>query len=261
MRRSPRVATLVSILVAAAVLVLPGSALATASSPTSPVNLATPVDFGAAKAAAGATVLAGDARFPGSRRRSDPDGVLADPELRGRTDRERAQPAIRSAALSGQPIPRLADDHYLRSHAALPPRIGPVRPGQHVRAAGQRRHGHPAMGERVPVRPGVRRRRRGAERRGEHPDQPRELSEHRRVYRRPQPGQRRRHLDRARRARRPGRSHRPLCELHRRPGRPGAAHDRLDRQRLGRQDPDAAAHEQLGRLEHRQRDGTADRRH
>ncbi|HUA71882.1 MAG TPA: carbohydrate-binding protein [Solirubrobacteraceae bacterium] len=52
-----------SILVAAAVLILPGSAFATASSPTSPVNLATPVDFGAAKAAPAATVLAGDARF------------------------------------------------------------------------------------------------------------------------------------------------------------------------------------------------------
>jgi alpha-glucosidase (family GH31 glycosyl hydrolase) len=63
MRNCPRVAGLVSILVAAAVLVLPGTALATATSPTSPVNLATPVDFGAAKAAPGATVLAGNARF------------------------------------------------------------------------------------------------------------------------------------------------------------------------------------------------------
>ena len=63
MRKSPRVATLVSMLVAVAVLVLPATALAVATSPTSPVNLATPVDFGAAKAARGATVVAGDARF------------------------------------------------------------------------------------------------------------------------------------------------------------------------------------------------------
>ncbi len=63
MRKSPRVATLVSILVAVAALVLPGTALAAATSPTSPVNLATPVDFGAAKAAPAATVVAGDARF------------------------------------------------------------------------------------------------------------------------------------------------------------------------------------------------------
>jgi hypothetical protein len=59
----PRVAGLVSTLVAAAVLVLPGTALAAASSPASPVNIATPVDFGAAKAAPAATVVAGDARF------------------------------------------------------------------------------------------------------------------------------------------------------------------------------------------------------
>ena len=63
MGKSSRVATLVSILVAAAVLILPATALAAATSPTSPVNLATPVDFGAAKAAPGATVVAGDARF------------------------------------------------------------------------------------------------------------------------------------------------------------------------------------------------------
>ena len=63
MRNCPRVAGLVSMLVAAAVLILPGTALAAATSPTSPVDLATPVDFGAAKPAPGATVLAGDARF------------------------------------------------------------------------------------------------------------------------------------------------------------------------------------------------------
>jgi alpha-glucosidase (family GH31 glycosyl hydrolase) len=63
MRKSPRVAAIVSALLASAVLALPATAQSPATSPTSPVNLATPVDFGAAKAAQQATVLAGDARF------------------------------------------------------------------------------------------------------------------------------------------------------------------------------------------------------
>ena len=67
MRKCPRV-TLVSILVAGAVgaLALPAGAHAqsAATSPTSPVNLATPVDFAAAQASRGATVVADDdARF------------------------------------------------------------------------------------------------------------------------------------------------------------------------------------------------------
>ena len=63
MRKGPRVAAIVSAVVASAVLALPAMAQSPAASPTSPVNLATPVDFGAAKAAPQATVLAGDARF------------------------------------------------------------------------------------------------------------------------------------------------------------------------------------------------------
>ncbi len=68
MRRSPRVATLVSILVAGALgaIAVPAAAQAqtAATSPTSPVNLATPVDLAAAQASPGATVPAGrDARF------------------------------------------------------------------------------------------------------------------------------------------------------------------------------------------------------
>jgi alpha-glucosidase (family GH31 glycosyl hydrolase) len=63
MRKSRRVAAIVSALVAGAVLALPAMAQSTASSPTAPVNLATPVDFGAAKAAQQAIVRAGDARF------------------------------------------------------------------------------------------------------------------------------------------------------------------------------------------------------
>jgi Glycosyl hydrolases family 31/Domain of unknown function (DUF5110)/NPCBM-associated, NEW3 domain of alpha-galactosidase/Carbohydrate binding module (family 6)/IPT/TIG domain len=67
MRKCPRV-TLVSILVAGAVgaLALPAGAHAqsAATSPTSPVNLATPVDLAAAQASRGATVVADDdARF------------------------------------------------------------------------------------------------------------------------------------------------------------------------------------------------------
>jgi alpha-glucosidase (family GH31 glycosyl hydrolase) len=68
MRRSPRVATLVSILVAGALgaIAVPAAAQAqtAATSPTSPVNLATPVDLAAAQASPGATVPAGRyARF------------------------------------------------------------------------------------------------------------------------------------------------------------------------------------------------------
>ena len=63
MHRSRRVAAFVSALIAGAVLALPAMAQSPATSPTSPVNLATPVDFGAAKAARQAIVLAGDARF------------------------------------------------------------------------------------------------------------------------------------------------------------------------------------------------------
>ena len=53
----------VSVLLVSAALIAPSLADAAATSPTSPVNLATPVDFGAARAAPRATVLAGDARF------------------------------------------------------------------------------------------------------------------------------------------------------------------------------------------------------
>jgi alpha-glucosidase (family GH31 glycosyl hydrolase) len=63
MRRSRRVAAFVSALIVGGVLALPAMAQSPATSPTSPVNLATPVDFGAAKAAPQSTVLAGDARF------------------------------------------------------------------------------------------------------------------------------------------------------------------------------------------------------
>ena len=63
MRRVSRVAAVASALVVGGVLALPAIAQSPPGSPTSPVNLATPVDFGAAKAAKQATVLAGDARF------------------------------------------------------------------------------------------------------------------------------------------------------------------------------------------------------
>src|SRR5580700_9099231 len=62
MRTCPRIAAVV---VTVAALAVPAAAAAQseATSPTSPVNLATPVDFGAAKAAPEATVVRGNARF------------------------------------------------------------------------------------------------------------------------------------------------------------------------------------------------------
>jgi alpha-glucosidase (family GH31 glycosyl hydrolase) len=67
MRKCPRVATLVSILVVGALgaLAVPAAAQAQSppTSPTSPVNLATPVDLAAARASQAAIVPAGDARF------------------------------------------------------------------------------------------------------------------------------------------------------------------------------------------------------
>ncbi len=63
MRRFSLAVAVVSVLVAGALLATAGVALATATSPTSPVNLATPVSFGAAEASNQATVTAGNARF------------------------------------------------------------------------------------------------------------------------------------------------------------------------------------------------------
>jgi alpha-glucosidase (family GH31 glycosyl hydrolase) len=65
MRKCPRVAGVLSILISGVALALPAAARAqsAATSPTAPVDLATPVDFGAAHSSPGATVVAGDARF------------------------------------------------------------------------------------------------------------------------------------------------------------------------------------------------------
>jgi hypothetical protein len=63
MRSVSRVAAVASALIVGGVLAPPAVAQSPPSSPTAPVNLATPVDFGAAKAAKQATVLADDARF------------------------------------------------------------------------------------------------------------------------------------------------------------------------------------------------------
>lgn len=63
MRSRARIAAVVSVVVAVAALSVAAYAQAAASSPMSPVNLATPVNFAAAKAPQSATVLAGDARF------------------------------------------------------------------------------------------------------------------------------------------------------------------------------------------------------
>ena len=154
MRKNPRVATLVSILVAAAVLVLPATALAVATSPTSPVNLATPVDFGAAKAAPGATVVAGDARFEilGDgliRLEYSPSGTFEDAPTVNAQNRRFAVPRYRVSRSGGWLT-------IATSQATLRYRLGsgPFGPDNTSLRARQRRHGHPAMGERVPVRPG-----------------------------------------------------------------------------------------------------------
>ncbi len=63
MSNRPLVAAVLSVLIAVSAMVLAGAAQAAATSPTSPVNLATPIDFAAAKAAPGATIAAGHARF------------------------------------------------------------------------------------------------------------------------------------------------------------------------------------------------------
>ena len=63
MRRCPLAVVVVLVLVVGAVLAFAGVALSAANSPTSPVDLATPVNFGAAQASHRATVSAGNARF------------------------------------------------------------------------------------------------------------------------------------------------------------------------------------------------------
>jgi alpha-glucosidase (family GH31 glycosyl hydrolase) len=106
MHNCPRVAGLVSILVAAALLALPGTALATAPSPTSPVNLATPVDLGAATPAPGATVLGGDARFEvlGDgliRMEFSPSGIFNDAPTVNALDRRFGVPRYRVSRSGG----------------------------------------------------------------------------------------------------------------------------------------------------------------
>ncbi len=63
MRRCLRFAAAAAFAIGGALAAWPAPAPAAAGSPTSPVNLATPVDFGAARGAQRATVTAGDARF------------------------------------------------------------------------------------------------------------------------------------------------------------------------------------------------------
>jgi alpha-glucosidase (family GH31 glycosyl hydrolase) len=106
MRRSWRVAAFVAALLVGAVLALPAMAQPAASSPTSPVNLATPVDFGAAKAAQRATVLAGDARFEvlGNgliRMEYSPSGTFEDAPTVNVLDRRFAVPSYRVSRAGG----------------------------------------------------------------------------------------------------------------------------------------------------------------
>ncbi len=62
MRTRSRFAVAV-VVFAASGMILTGVGAAAATSPTSPVDISTPIDFSAAKAARGATIVAGDARF------------------------------------------------------------------------------------------------------------------------------------------------------------------------------------------------------
>jgi alpha-glucosidase (family GH31 glycosyl hydrolase) len=63
MRSCPRALAVAISVLGGVLTAAPSVAQAAATSPTSPVNLATPVDFGAARAAPRAVVIAGDARF------------------------------------------------------------------------------------------------------------------------------------------------------------------------------------------------------
>lgn len=99
------------IALAAAVLIFAGAAitgvsLAAATSPTSPVNLATPVNFAAAKAARGATIVAGDARFEvlGDgliRMEYSPSGTFEDAPSVNVLDRRFAVPPYRVTSRNG----------------------------------------------------------------------------------------------------------------------------------------------------------------
>ena len=194
MRRCPRV-TLVSILLAGAVgaLALPVGAHAqsAATSPTSPVNLATPVDLAAAQASRGATVIADDdARFEvlGDgliRMEYSPTGSFEDAPTVNALNRRFAVPRYRVSRSSGW-LTITTSEATLRYHIGSGP-FGPDNTS--VRLAGGNTV-TPQWENVCPFRPGVRCRRRGAERRREHPDQPHQLSEHRRFHRRPRPGQR-----------------------------------------------------------------------
>ncbi len=106
MRKRRLVVAVVSILVAATALALSGLAQAAATSPTSPVNLATPVDFSAAQATPGATVRAGDARFQvlGSgliRMEYSPTATFANAPTVNAVNRRFAVPRYRSSRANG----------------------------------------------------------------------------------------------------------------------------------------------------------------
>jgi hypothetical protein len=244
MRTYPRIAAVVSV-VAVVAFAVPAAAVAQseATSPTSPVNLATPVDFGAAKAAPGATVLAGDARFEvlGDgliRMEYSPTGSFEDAPTVNAVNRRFEVPRYRSSQSHGWLT-------ITTSEATLRYRLGsgPFGPDNtSVRLAG----GDTVSPEWENVCPfdqvcdaGAAALSGGANIQTDHAG----------------------YLERARRARRSGGGHLALRQLHRRARRPRIAHDRPDRERYRRQDPDAAADEQLGRLEHRHHDGAAECRH
>jgi hypothetical protein len=105
-RKCLRFAAVGSIVVVATVLAGPAASLGAATSPTSPVNLATPLDFAAAKANHAATVVAGDARFEvlGDgliRMEYSPHGSFEDAPTVNMLDRSSAVPAYRATRANG----------------------------------------------------------------------------------------------------------------------------------------------------------------
>jgi hypothetical protein len=106
MRNRSRMATVATVVAAAAGMALAGGAQAAAMSPTSPVNIATPTDFSAAKATRGATVIAGDARFQilGDgliRMEYSPSGTFDDAPTVNVLDRRFAVPFYRTRRANG----------------------------------------------------------------------------------------------------------------------------------------------------------------
>jgi hypothetical protein len=154
MRKRPRVATIATVVAAAAGMALAGGAQAAATSPTSPVNIATPTDFSAAKATRGATVIAGDARFQilGDgliRMEYSPSGTFDNPPTVNVLERRFAVPFYRTRRANGWLT-------ISTSEATLRYRLGsgPFRPSN-SQPKGGRAGGRPSTPPNSPSRAGA----------------------------------------------------------------------------------------------------------